>query len=73
MFTDVLLHFPFDGAPSRSFPVVENVFTFGQRDLTLDQVVLQVDACGDKREAPFLRAPGEFIDFPSVQEQAPIP
>ena len=73
MFTDVLLNFSFDGPPSRSFAMVKNVLAFGQRNLTLDYVVLQVNARGDEREAPLQRAPGKLVDFLTVQKQAPVP
>jgi len=73
MFADVLLDFPFDSSASRSFPAVENVLAFGQSDFALDPVVLQVNTCGDEREASLLRAPRELVDFAAVQKQAPVP
>ena len=53
--------------------MVENILAFGQRNLEFDHVVLQVNARGDKRKAPQLRAPGKLVDFLAVQKQAPVP
>jgi hypothetical protein len=73
MLADVLLDFSFDGPPSRSLPVVENILAFGQRNLEFDHIALQVNARGDECETPLLRAPRELVDFLAVQKQAPVP
>ena len=73
MVADVLLGFPFDGPAARSLPVVEDILAFGQGNFALDQVVLQINAGGDERETPLLRAPRQLVDFSPVQKQAPVP
>ena len=50
-----------------------NVLPFGQRNLALDKIIFQVDTRGDEREAPFLRAPRELVDFAAMQKQASVP
>ena len=72
MFVDVLGRLTVDGALANRIALVPYSLSFGERDLTLDQIVLQVHSRGDQRQTFLARTPHQFIDLPSMQQQFPL-
>jgi len=72
MFVYVLLRFTVDGSLPRGLTVIVNFLALRQGDLTLDQVLLQINTGRNKREPFLLNTPRQLVKLLAMEQKPPV-